>query len=193
MIGFYLWYTFSLEITSFFAVLILPSAIAGLIIRIIPTKNSQKKTNKKKSYYKEYNKKKNLTDIDLLKADKFTMEGTDFECICFLYFLDKGYKPEITPKSGDHGVDLVVKDPKDSMKIAIQCKRRKDPIGNNHLIKLYGGKRAYNCVGTLFITTSSYTKKAMEYADAVGMELWNRLIVRENICKWQKEKLRNIS
>lgn len=157
-------------------------------------KKSQKQTSSKKTNKKISSKRKKLSDVELLKADLFSLEGEDFERLCFMYFEELGYMPQTTNVTGDHGVDLVIKDPKDGMKIAVQCKRWKDkPVGNLDLIKLEAGKKAYKCIGTLFITTSSYTKKAMEYADAVRMDLWNGLIVKEKIGKWKKEKLKKIS
>jgi restriction system protein len=195
IIGLYLCYKLSLGIISFFITLILPSIIAGLIVSIIPIKNTKKKTTYKKVNHTPNRKRvnKNLSDIEILKADLLTLNGTDFERLCFMFFEDKGFKPESTPKTGDHGVDLVVYDPKDGLKIAVQCKRWKNTVGNSDLIKLYGGKRAYQCIGTLFITTSAYTNKAMEYADAVRMDLWNGLVVKDKIGNWQKEKLKKIS
>jgi restriction endonuclease Mrr len=79
------------------------------------------------------------------------------------------------------------------MNIAVQCKRWKDKaVGNNELIKLYGGKRAYKCIGTLFISTSSYTNAAKDYSESVGMRIWNGAIVKDKIGKWQKDKSKKI-
>lgn len=173
---------------------------AVIIERILP--NSKKKTSSKKnsttkktSNNKPSSQYKKLNDKDLLNSEIDSLSGEDFERLVYLYFKDKGFKPETTPKSGDHGVDLVITDPKDGYKIAVQCKRYKNTnsIGNGDLIKLEGGKKFYRCNGTLFITTSSYTQKAKEFAESTKMETWNRLHVFDKIDKWRKEKNKKIS
>jgi restriction system protein len=190
---------FKFELSWYFLIglLIFVPVLSFLIVNLIPnnqnknTSTSPKKSKQTKDTSPYSNKR--LSDKDLLSANIDTLSGTDFERLCYLYFEDNGFKPESTRVSGDHGVDLVINDPNDGMKIAVQCKRWKDKaVGNNDLIKLYGGKRAYKCMGTLFITTSSYTKAAKDYSESVGMIIWNGLIVQDKIGKWQKEKLKKI-
>jgi restriction system protein len=173
---------------------IFTSVLLGYLLPNSKKKKTAKKNNSTEKRKKTTSsKKKRMTDLDLLKADIFTLEGTDFEELCYMYFADNGYNPERTKATGDHGVDLVIKDPNDGMKIAVQCKRWKNTVGNNELIKLYSGKNAYKCIGTLFITTSTYSKAAKEYSELVRMRTWNGAIVQDKIGKWQKEKLKKIS
>jgi len=174
-----------------------------VIERLLPkSKSTKKSTSKKNTTTKQKttnnnspSQNKKLNDTDLLNSDIDSLSGENFERLVYLYFEDKGYKPETTPKSGDHGVDLVITDPEDGYKIAIQCKRYKSTvsIGNSDLIKLEGGKKFYRCHGTMFITTSSYTQKAKEFADSTKMETWNRLHVFDKIDKWRKNKIKKIS
>lgn len=172
--------------------------IRALTSRMLPAK---KKTSKKTSSSNTTKQtsttppKKKLSQQELLTADIDTMYGDDFERLVAWYFEDKGYNPEIMGGSGDHGVDIVMTDPKDGLKIAVQCKRYKNGnnISNSELIKLEGGKRFYKCPGTWFITTSDYTHKAKEYAEQTNMRYWNGLIVHENIGKWRKKKLKKSS
>jgi restriction system protein len=176
--------------------LLLATIVPSLIISRIPDKKKSKKStlssniNKKRNGNISNSSKKKLNDKEILSTNIDDLSGIDFERLCFLYFEDIGFKPETTKVSGDHGVDLVIKDPKDGMKIAVQCKRwKKDSsVGNADLIKLFAGSRAYKCMGTLFITTSTYTNAAKDYAEAVKMETWSRLTVLDRIGKWQKEK-----
>ncbi|MFC4323668.1 restriction endonuclease [Litchfieldia salsa] len=164
-----------------------------IIGRMIPIKNTKKKKTQSKtlktaSKSSKNETKKMLSEIDLLTAKIESLSGEEFERLVYLYFKDKGFKPETTAKTGDHGVDLVIKDPKDGLKIAVQCKRYKENIGNKDLIKLEGGKRFYKCPGTMFITTSNYTAKAMEFAESVNMELWNGLHIQDKIGNWRNEE-----
>lgn len=174
-------------------VLIFVAIIIGLaIVSMIP--NKKRKTQiKTKSKTIKSNAPKNKDLKYYLKADIDTMSGEDFEELCYLYFKDKGYNPRKTDRTGDHGVDLIIKDPNDGLEIVVQCKRYKSNIGNADLIKLEGGKRFYKCPGTLFITTSNFTQKAMEFAEKTHMDVWNGLVVHQRIGKWRKERLKNIS
>lgn len=172
------------------AALIFPSILTALINPFIPVKKKKTKIVKKSI---TTNSKKKLSDKDLLTANIDTLSGIDFERLMYLYFKDKGFKPETTPKSGDHGVDLVITDPKDGFKIAVQCKRYKENIGNEPIIKLDGGKKFYGCHGSLCITTSNYTNKAREFAEKCKVELWNGLHVQSKLDNWRKQKLKSIS
>ncbi|UHA60658.1 restriction endonuclease [Metabacillus litoralis] len=156
--------------------------------------NNKKKNAPKKSMVKDIDnkKQKKLTDAEILSTDYTLLTGEQFERLCYLYFKDKGFSPQLTSTSGDHGVDLVIKDPKDGLKIAVQCKRWKGNVGNADLHKLEGGKRFYKCPGTLFITTSNYTKKAVEFSEQVRMELWNELHVQDKIGNWQKSAFKRM-
>ncbi|MFD1736130.1 restriction endonuclease [Bacillus salitolerans] len=156
-----------------------------------PKKTSISKNNERTTLKKT---KKNLTDTQIIASEFSELDGFQFERLCYLYFKDLGFKPRETPPSGDHGVDLIITDPKDGLDIAVQIKNYSpsNTVGNNDLIKLMGGKRAYKCPGTLFITTSSYTNKALEFATESKMEIWNGLIVDQKIGKWRKKKLKKI-
>jgi restriction system protein len=199
LIGFYIWYKLSLDIIAFYIILFSPPIISFLIVRMIPVKQKKNKSVSKKSIRNNQEptsklQKKKLNDKEILSTNIDDLSGIDFERLCFMYFEAKGFKPETTKISGDHGVDLVIKDPKDGMKIAVQCKRWKkdNSVGNADLIKLFAGSRAYKCMGTLFITTSTYTYAAKDYAESVKMDLWSRLTVLDRIGTWQKEKLKKI-
>ncbi|MFD1736141.1 restriction endonuclease [Bacillus salitolerans] len=91
-------------------------------------------------------------------------------------------------ESHNLSLDLVITDPKDGLRIAVQCKNySSESVGNGPLLKLEAGKRFYKCPATLFITTTSYTSKAIEYATQTRMEIWNGLMVEEKIVKWMKK------
>jgi restriction system protein len=198
--GLWLIFIYNLSWQFLLGLLLLATIVPSLIIRRIPDKRKSKKStssnniNKNKRKNISNSSKQKLNDKEILSTNIDDLSGIDFERLCFMYFEAKGFKPETTKVSGDHGVDLVIKDPKDGMKIAVQCKRwKKDKsIGNADLIKLFAGSRAYKCMGTLFITTSTYTYAAKDYAESVKMDLWSRITVLDRIGTWQKEKLKKI-
>ncbi|WP_117161257.1 restriction endonuclease [Paraliobacillus sp. X-1268] len=202
VIGGLLWFTiFEQNVIAMFVIIIIASTIPRILTSYIPTKN--KKTAKRKDNsipikQTSVNTSSNVNKEDkhyLLKADIQSLNGDEFEQLCMMYFEDIGYKPKWIGKSGDHGVDLIVKDPKDGLQMAVQCKRYKvgSNIGNADLIKLEGGKRFYKTPGTFFITTSNYTKHAKEFAQETGMKAWNGLHVQEYIGKWRTEKLKKLT
>ncbi|WP_313799066.1 restriction endonuclease [Cytobacillus sp.] len=175
--------------------------ISGVLInlfvfKILPSKEKHQNRPKQKKDLSKTSKMvldNALSDKELLMTNVDSLSGEDFENLMFLYFKDKGFKPERTPRTGDHGVDLVIIDPKDGFKIAVQCKRHKKNIGNEPIIKLNGGKKFYGCQGSLCITTSNYTEKAKEYAKECKVELWNGLHVQDKLSNWKKQKLKSIS
>ncbi|WP_018931329.1 restriction endonuclease [Gracilibacillus lacisalsi] len=201
--GLAIWYInrFELHFIFFFAALIVPWIITAILSWIIPVKRTKRKpkkkvTNKKTATNKTVSKKISTKDKNyLLKADFQSLTGEEFEQLCIMYFEDKGYKPQHIGRAGDHGVDIIVRDPKDGLQMAVQCKRYK--VGNNvsnaDLIKLEGGKRFYKTPGTFFITTSNYTRSAKEFGQETGMKMWHGLHVEQFIGEWRKQKLKKIS
>ncbi|WP_051575093.1 restriction endonuclease [Sporolactobacillus terrae] len=174
------------------ASLVVPQLVAVILGIILPkpqlsSKNKKSKPVKSKQSNRVNNRKLNYSE--LMTANIDCLSGEDFEKLVYYYFKDKRFKPQLTEKSGDHGVDLVIEDPKDGLKIAVQCKRWKYNIGNRDLIKLNGGRRFYKCQKSLFITTSFYTPKAKEFASECKIDTWNGLQVQSKIDTWRKKKI----
>lgn len=118
------------------------------------------------------------------------MNGSEFERLVTLYFDAKGYQPQLVGGSGDHEVDIILTDPKENYKIAVQCKHWKTKkVGNDVILRLSAGKRVHKCLDTWCITTNYYTKAAEEAAEANKVRLWNGLHVHNNIVKWQQEQI----
>lgn len=188
----------------FFVLLLICLSLPQIIVSYIPSpkkvmrmkkKQGNKNQNKAIHTSKKNNSKRGKSKKELFTAEIDSLIGDDFEELVYLYFKDKGFNPTRTGKSGDHGVDLVIKDPKDGLQIAVQCKRynKEYKIGNADIIKLQGGKRFYKCPGALFITTSYFTDKAKEFADECNIQRWDRSAVDLYINKWRKAKLKRIS
>jgi hypothetical protein len=72
-----------------------------------------------------------------------------------------GYTAVCTPKSGDHGVDVIAE--KNGRKVAVQVKLHDfASTGNKTITTLLGGMHVYGASEALFITTGRLTKKAIE-------------------------------
>lgn len=109
------------------------------------------------------------------KIEIDSMSGTDFENFCSKLLVKGGYTNIcLTDVSGDHGIDILAE--KDDLKWGLQCKRwRKEThIGNDVIQKTFAGKAFYHCDIAVVITTTTFTRKAEEYARETGIILWGR-------------------
>ena len=110
------------------------------------------------------------------------MSGTEFECFCADLLQLNGFTDvNVTPSSGDHGVDIVAE--KEGVKYAIQCKHYSSPVGNTPVQEVYAGRQYYNCHVGVVLTNSIYTKGAVELAKATNVLLWDSYKLYELIEK----------
>jgi hypothetical protein len=109
--------------------------------------------------------------IELLK-----LSGAGFEK-CMASLLQRmGFGVELTGASGDGGIDLVAtsKDPIVGGRYLVQCKRfaTNRVIGSPIVREFYGAVRAdQKAVKGIFITTSSFTPDAQQFAANLPLEL----------------------
>ena len=130
---------------------------------------------------------KKLTDAQILKADARTLSGTDFERLMELYYIDQGYTVQRVGGSGDHEVDLILKG-KEGYKIAVQCKRWKQDVGNDIVLRLKAGKQVHGCYDAWIVTTSNFTKSAKEAADRLNIKLINGLSLDDRLKRWKNKR-----
>ena len=72
---------------------------------------------------------------------------------------------EVTSKSGDEGIDGIIKEDKLGLdKIYIQAKKWENTIGRPEIQKFVGALHGKRAKKGIFITTSNFTKDAIEYA-----------------------------
>ncbi|CAH1059857.1 restriction endonuclease [Paenibacillus pseudetheri] len=128
---------------------------------------------------------KKLTDAQIIKADVRTLSGTDFERLMELYYIDQGYNVQRVGGSGDHEVDLILKG-KEGYKIAVQCKRWKQDVGNDIVLRLKAGKQVHGCYDAWIVTTSNFTKAAKEAADRLNIKLINGLSLDDRLKRLRK-------
>lgn len=106
-----------------------------------------------------------IEDIDL-------MTGYEFEEFICKLFIKQGYKAELTKKSNDQGIDIIVK--RDNKRIGIQTKRYSEKVGNTAIQEVVAGLSFYNLEKGIVVTNSFFTKSAEELANANNILLWNR-------------------
>lgn len=122
-----------------------------------------------------------LKRIDKLKGDEFE------NFIKYVYEL-LGYTVEKTKKSGDQGIDLIVK--RHFRKIGIQLKRYNGKVGNSAVQEAVAGKKYYKLDKVCVLTNSSFTRSAKELAKANGVELLNRNDLKSLIEKARRKEKR---
>ena len=101
------------------------------------------------------------------------MEGHDFEYWCADLLRKLGFKNvEVTPGSGDQGVDVLAE--KDGIKYAIQCKCYAKDLGNTPIQEVESGRIFYGCHVGAVMTNRYFTAGAQELAKKTGTLLWDR-------------------
>ena len=117
---------------------------------------------------------------DLLKLDPY-----QFEDLVLELFRSLGYRAEVTKRTSDGGIDIIAhhKPPglSTELKIVIQCKRWKPDrkIGAREVRELADVVIREGASIGILITTSGYTKQALEERNAyeqrgILMELWDQ-------------------
>lgn len=108
---------------------------------------------------------------DMSRID--AMEGHEFEHFMADLLRKLGYqKVEVTPGSGDQGVDVLAE--KDGVRYAIQCKCYSSDLGNTPVQEINTGKMIYRCHVGVVVTNRYFTQGAREAAKATGVLLWDR-------------------
>lgn len=134
----------------------------GVAQRFNPDINTEKQT-KNFSF--------NKSESEIFKVD--LMGGHEFEHWCSSILLKNGFSSaEVTPGSGDHGVDVVAE--KDGVRYAIQCKCYDKDLDNTPVQEVYAGKEMYRCQVGVVMANRYFTKGAKELAENTRVLLWDR-------------------
>ena len=113
-----------------------------------------------------------------LKSNINYKKGLKFEDFCFQKFLSQGWQVKQTPFSGDQGVDLIASI--DDLRLCIQCKDHKKPIGNKAVQEVYAGMKYWLGTHAILISRSGFTKSAQKLALSSRVILINEFEI-ENI------------
>ena len=114
-----------------------------------------------------YNNTNNIQKI----INEFRENPTEFEEFCATLYREKGYDVEVTPKVNDGGYDLILH--KDLEKSIAECKcyALRHTRGRPLIQKLVGANQQAQADRMIFITTSSFSDEAIDYAKDVNVEL----------------------
>lgn len=125
-------------------------------------KEKQRQAEELRREQEAHNKKQ--AKLRLLNSKWDTLRGIPFEEFLAEVLRQHGYDVELTPASGDQGVDLVAVI--FGQRVAIQAKGYSNMVGNESVQQVVAGKRFYNCTHAAVITNSSFTHAALALAES---------------------------
>lgn len=101
------------------------------------------------------------------------LSGVEFERVCQQLVEKMGFETETTKASGDGGIDLIAynRQPLLSGKYIIQCKRYTGSVGEPIIRDLYGVVMSERANKGILMTTGTFTKSAVNFADGKPIEL----------------------
>jgi restriction system protein len=109
------------------------------------------------------------------------MSGPEFERVLAVFFRRAGYAADVTGRSGDQGMDLMLR--KDGRKVAVQAKRYAKPVGNRAVQEALAARQFHRTDDAWVVTTSSFTPGAAELASRANV----RLIDGAELAAWMSE------
>lgn len=143
--------------------------------------NRLKASSNKNRSSQVYGYNENRMDFSAAQAPKFSaslaevdaMEGHAFEHWCADLLRKNGFTDvEVTPGSGDHGVDVLAV--KDGVHYAVQCKCYSHDLGNTPVQEVFAGKEMYKCQVGVVMTNRYFTSGAKSLAEQTRVLLWDR-------------------
>lgn len=108
-----------------------------------------------------------FNSIDLSQLDVKT--PVDFELFVASKLISYGWDARTTKTVGDQGVDVLAN--KGLVSVAIQCKFYTNPVGNDAVQQVVGGKGFYKTTHAAVVTNSSYTFSAKQLAQSMDVLL----------------------
>lgn len=100
------------------------------------------------------------------------MTPRQFEELVCDYYSKQGYKAEITPLSGDYGIDVFATKGKE--KLAIQAKMYGNStrkINRQCVMELHGAKDYFDCTKAIIATDGIFLKNAVQVAEKLNIEI----------------------
>jgi restriction system protein len=125
------------------------------------------------------NIKLKLERANINEIDK--MSGATFERYLALFFRKQGWQVKRIGGQGDYGADLILTS--GNRKVVVQAKRWKRNVGYEAIQQAYTSKDIYKCDEAWVVTNSYFTEQALEGAKRLGVKLWDRNTLIEQMAK----------
>lgn len=102
-----------------------------------------------------------------------SLSGVDFEHLCATLISGMGFQVEVTKASGDGGIDIIANSstPLYKGRYIIQCKRYAGTVGEPILRDLYGVVMSERANKGILMTTGTFTRSAIAFAEGKPLEL----------------------
>ncbi|MCE9498924.1 MAG: restriction endonuclease [Leptospira sp.] len=124
-----------------------------------------------------YYKIRNELAIELLTKIK-TLSPEFFERLVIDLLLKLGYggskidRAEVTGRSGDEGIDGIIKEDKLGLDVIyVQAKRWENSVGSQEIQKFAGALQGQRAKKGIFITTSTFTQPALDFVQKIDSKI----------------------
>lgn len=99
----------------------------------------------------------------------YSLDGIQFEREIAKLFAQLEYSTQLTPTSGDEGIDILMW--KDGKKIVVQCKAHRDPVGPSVIRELYGSMFHAEAQEAKLVACGGFTQGVYTFAKGKPIEL----------------------
>lgn len=147
-------------------------------------KFQQEQERKKQEEEKEEAELERLRKYRHASGDFSDVTPRGFEKIIEELFTEMGYSVTHVGGSGDQGVDLVRNALNKEEMVIVQCKRHKKEIGEPILRDFYGAFIHCGAKAGYIITTSHFTKQAIQWAGNKPIKLINKIQLQKLLMKY---------
>lgn len=107
-----------------------------------------------------------------LKSDELPKNGHDFERWVAEKLKEHGWRAEVTPASGDQGIDVIMTRSGTENRFGLQCKLSSRAVGNKAVQEAVSGRIFHQLDHVGVISNSNYTKSALDLAWEANVELY---------------------
>lgn len=113
--------------------------------------------------------------------DFYKLTATEFEELVSDLFSSWGFRTNITPKTGDGGVDIEANYDGEIFKgtYLIQCKLWKNNVGEPQIRDLYGAVQSRAALKGILVTSSDFSSQAKKFAENKNIDLINGETLRK--------------
>ena len=105
------------------------------------------------------------------RSDDIPFDGHAFETWVADALRGFGWEAEVTPGSGDQGIDVIAM--KNGKKLGLQCKLYSSPVGNKAVQEAHAGKVYYGADAAGVLTNAGFTASARDLAAVTGVMLFS--------------------
>ncbi|WP_232422395.1 restriction endonuclease [Methylosarcina fibrata] len=130
------------------------------------------------------------------KAFLKSLEWKRFEEISMEYLRIKNCMANVTCTGADGGIDIKISDGSGKVFAVGQCKSWSKPIGVSLIRELYGIMAADNIRHGIFLTTSEFSKEALEFAEGKNLLLIDSdefISLVNNLDEIERKRLDNLA